>query len=43
VNIPGVIGIVALPALAAFAVWRYFRRNTYTESVQLVLLPAVTV
>jgi amino acid transporter len=32
VNTPGVIGIVALQALAAFAVWRYFRRNTHTES-----------
>ena len=32
VNTPGVIGIVALQALTAFAVWRYFRRNQHTES-----------
>jgi hypothetical protein len=32
VNSPGVIGIVALQAPAAFVVWRYFRRNTHTKS-----------
>jgi amino acid transporter len=32
VNTPGVIGIVALQALTAFAVWRFFRRNTHQES-----------
>ena len=31
-NTPGVIGIVALQALTAFAVWRFFRRNQHTES-----------
>ena len=29
---PGVIGIVALQALTAFAVWRYFRRTSHAES-----------
>jgi len=32
VNTPGVIGIVILQALAAFAVWRYFRRTRHDES-----------
>ena len=31
-NTPGVIGIVALQALTAFAVWRFFRRTAHTES-----------
>ena len=38
VNTPGVIGIVALQALAAFAVWRYFRRNQHTESAARTLV-----
>ena len=33
VNTPGVIGIVVLQALAAFAVLRYFRTHAHTESV----------
>jgi amino acid transporter len=32
VNTPGVIGIVALQALTAFAVWRFFRRTAHQES-----------
>ena len=32
VNTPGVIGIVVLQALTAFAVWRFFRRTDHTES-----------
>ncbi len=32
VNTPGVIGIVVLQALAAFAVLRYFRKNNHQES-----------
>jgi L-asparagine transporter-like permease len=31
VNTPGVIGIVALQALTAFAVWRFFRRTSHAE------------
>jgi hypothetical protein len=38
VNTPGVISIVALQALAAFAVWRYFRRNQHTESAARTLV-----
>ena len=38
VNTPGVIGIVALQALAAFAVWRYFRRNQHSESAARTLV-----
>jgi amino acid transporter len=37
VNAPGVIGIVALQALAAFAVWRFFRRTGHTESAARTL------
>lgn len=31
VNTPGVIGIVVLQAIAAFAVWGFFRRRQHTE------------
>jgi len=37
VNTPGVIGIVVLQALTAFAVWRFFRRTDHTESAARTL------
>ena len=41
VNTRGVIGIVALQALTAFAVWRFFRRNQHTESAARTLVAPV--
>jgi amino acid transporter len=38
VNTPGVIGIVVLQALTAFAVWRFFRRTDHTESAARTLV-----
>lgn len=42
VNTPGVVGFVLLQGLAAFAVWRFFRREPHSESrLRTVVAPLV--
>lgn len=42
VNTPGVVGFVLLQGLAAFAVWRFFRRTPHAESaIRTIVAPLV--